>query len=63
MAPGGPTRLVTDPVPSGHFPYMGFLPNPPKRIFWGSCDGNLEGVSQVWMCCEMNHLNSWRLNT
>jgi hypothetical protein len=22
-----------------------------------------EGVSQVWMRCEMNHLNAWRLNT
>ena len=22
-----------------------------------------EGVSQVWMLCEMNHLNSWRCNT
>src|SRR5919108_6231155 len=22
-----------------------------------------EGVSQVWMRCEMHHLNSWRLNT
>jgi hypothetical protein len=22
-----------------------------------------EGVSQVWILCEMNLLNSWRLNT
>ena len=22
-----------------------------------------EGVSQVWMLYEMNHLNSWRFNT
>ena len=22
-----------------------------------------EGVSQVWMLCEMNRLNSWRFNT
>ena len=22
-----------------------------------------EGVSQVWMRCEMHHINSWRLNT
>jgi len=24
---------------------------------------NTEGVSQVWMLCEINHRNSWRFNT
>jgi hypothetical protein len=40
----------------------------PIDAFWdqvGMVDGKrpAEGVSQVWMRCEMNHLNSWRLNT
>jgi len=26
-------------------------------------DNELEGVSQVWMLCELNQLNSWRFHT
>jgi hypothetical protein len=26
-------------------------------------DELIEGVSQVWMRCEMHHLNSWRSHT
>jgi len=36
---------------------------PPEVILMGVRWYLAEGVSQVWMRCEMHYLNSWRLNT
>jgi len=35
----------------------------PPLVYGAAIVTGVEGVSQVWMLCEMNYLNSWRFHT